>query len=43
MEQRCYKKAREQFEKEWNSYVNSPYITSRFANTLWQLEDKGAR
>ncbi|WP_079526558.1 tetratricopeptide repeat protein [Solibacillus isronensis] len=38
----CYKKARAQFEKEWNSYYISPYCVSRYAYTLWQLEDYDA-
>lgn len=35
----CYKEARAQFEKEWNSYYISLYSVSRYAYTLWQLED----
>ena len=35
----CYAEAREQFEKEWKSYVNTPYIVSRYAYTLFQLRD----
>ncbi|WP_339176331.1 tetratricopeptide repeat protein [Solibacillus sp. FSL R5-0691] len=38
----CYKEARSQFEKEWNSYYISPYCVSRYAYTLWQLEDYDA-
>ena len=38
----CFAEAREHFEKEWNSYITSPYIISRFAYTLWQLEDRDA-
>ena len=35
----CYTEAREQFEKEWRSEIEHPYIVSRFAYTLWQLGD----
>lgn len=38
----CYNEARVQFEKEWNSYYTSPYCVSRYAYTLWQLEDYDA-
>ncbi|MEK4385819.1 tetratricopeptide repeat protein [Solibacillus sp. FSL W7-1464] len=38
----CYKEARAQFEKEWNSYYISPYCVSRYAYNLWQLEDYDA-
>ena len=39
VELQCYAEAREQFEKEWHSYVNTPYIISRFAYTLLNLGD----
>ncbi len=39
LELRCFVEAREQFEKEWRSYFNTPYIVSRFAYTLLQLRD----
>lgn len=42
MELGQFVEAREQFEKEWNSYYTSPYIVSRFAYALWQLQDKDA-
>lgn len=35
----CFAEARVQFEKEWNQYYVTPYIVSRYAYTLWQLED----
>lgn len=38
----CYHEAREQFEKEWNQYHIMPYIVSRYANTLWQLQETDA-
>ena len=34
-----FAEAREQFKKEWSSYVNSPYIVGRFGYTLMQLGD----
>lgn len=37
-----FHKAREQFEKEWDIGINSPYVVSRFAYTLIQLGDIGA-
>ncbi|MFS0875244.1 tetratricopeptide repeat protein [Solibacillus isronensis] len=37
----CYNEARVQFEKEWNSCY-APYIVSRYAYSLWQLEDYDA-
>lgn len=39
MEMQHFIEARKQFEKEWHSYINSPYIVSRFAYTLMQLGD----
>lgn len=42
MELGQFVEVREQFEKEWNSYYTSPYIVSRFAYALWQLQDKDA-
>ena len=36
----CFAEAREQFEKEWNSYITSPYIISRFTYTLIQLGNR---
>lgn len=38
----CYSEARTQFEKEWENYYVSPYIVSRYAYTLWKLEDYAA-
>lgn len=37
-----FAEARVQFEKEWQQYVVSPYIVSRYAYTLWQLSDSEA-
>lgn len=34
-----YESARLMFEREWDQYVLSPYIISRFAYTLFQLND----
>lgn len=34
-----YNEARVHFEKEWSSYYISLYCVSRYAYTLWQLED----
>lgn len=38
----CYSEARAQFEKEWNNYYISPYSVSRYAYTLWKLEEYDA-
>ena len=38
----CFSEAREQFEKEWNQYIVSPYIVSRYAYTLLQVGDSEA-
>ena len=35
----CFAEAREQFKKEWSSYVHSPYLVGRFGYTLMQLGD----
>ena len=42
LEMQHYDEACKQFEKEWQSSINSPYIVSRFAYTLWQLGDAEA-
>lgn len=42
VELECFAEAREQFEKEWDQYVCSPYIISRFAYTLFVLGDTDA-
>ncbi len=42
IELHCFVEAREQFEKEWRSYFNTPYIVSRFAYTLLYLGDEYA-
>ena len=39
LEMQHYEEACKQFEKEWQSSINSPYIVSRFAYTMWQLGD----
>ena len=39
MELGCFAEAREQFKKEWSSYVHSPYLVGRFGYTLMQLGD----
>ena len=38
----CYSEARAQFEKEWNNFYISPYSVSRYAYTLWKLEEYDA-
>ena len=42
MEMEYFSEVREQFEKEWHSGINSPYLVSRFAYTLMQLGDTEA-
>ena len=38
----CFEEAREQFEKEWRQDFTHPYIVSRYAFTLWTLQDIAA-
>lgn len=38
----CYKEARKQFEKEWQSDISATYIVSRYAYTLFRLGEVAA-
>lgn len=38
----CFGEACVQFEKEWGTYISTPYIVSRYAYTLWHLRDEAA-